>query len=212
MFQALKVLSCSTVFAAAFCTLSTSQAANVPLGQSNSHFGSWQDAVEARFDPQSGNTRVAGRVASGVCFALSLPQEWRAQTGEAGIHLKAAFSQAELEVGLRSAHELRGMPQPDLASRDAALLQQDYENLLGRPAQSVSLASVSTGAIRWSATWFDAYLPANSHGMTIETLIVPMSSDWVLELSVTQVEERERYEALLQSMLAGLRVQRDSDC
>ncbi len=208
MIQALKVLSCPAALAALLCTLSTTQAANVPLANS----GSWQETLQTRFDPDAKQTRVAGRVASGLCFSLSLPQEWRVQTGGAETRLKAVSSDAELNVGLRSAHELRGMPQPDLASRDAALLQQDYENLLGRPAQSVSLASAPTGAARWSATWFDAYLPSGSHGMTVETLIVPLSGEWVLELSVTQVEEKERYEALLHSMLVGLRIQRDSAC
>lgn len=208
MIQASKIVSCGTALAALLCMTSIAQAATAPLGAS----GSWQETIRTRFEPQAGQTRVAGRVSSGLCFALSLPQEWRAYAEGSGTRLKAAFSDAELEVGLRSAHELRDMPQPDLASRDAALLQQDYESLLGRPAQSVSLASLSTGATRWSATWVDAYLPSGSHGMTVETLIVPLSSEWVLELSVTQVMEKERYEALLASVLSGLRIQRGSDC
>ncbi len=171
-----------------------------------------QESVQVRFDARVGQTRVVGPAAPKACFALSLPQELRSQTGGLDTRLKAAFSDAELEVSLRSAYELRGLPQSDLASRDAALLQQDYENLLGRPAQSVSLVSLSTGATRWSATWVDQHLPSGPQGMTIETLIVPLSSDWVLELSLTNVAEKARYEALMKAMLTSLKVQRGPTC
>jgi hypothetical protein len=150
---------------------------------------------------------MIGRVAPDLCFSLSLPDEWRRT--ESGV--KAALSDRELSVNLRSSQELRDMPQPDLVSRDAAALQQDYEELLGRPAQSVSLSS-SAGATRWSATWIDANLPTASHDMTVETLIVPLSSEWVLELSLSGAETREAYNALAQHLLARLKVQGRAAC
>jgi hypothetical protein len=150
---------------------------------------------------------MIGRVAPDLCFSLSLPDEWR-QT-EGGV--RAALSDRELSVNLRSSQELRDLPQPDLVSRDAAALQQDYEELLGRPAQSVSLSS-SAGATRWSATWIDANLPTASHDMTVETLIVPLSSEWVLELSLSGAETREAYNALAQHLLARLKVQGRAAC
>jgi hypothetical protein len=103
------------------------------------------------------------------------------------------------------------MPQPDLASRDAAFLQRDYEELLGRPAQSVSLSS-DAGATRWSATWIDANLPTASHAMTIEALIVPLSNEWVLELSLSGAETQGAYNAIAQRLLANLKVQGRSTC
>jgi hypothetical protein len=208
MIHALTMRSYPVALAAMLCLSSMTQAANAPFKSS----GPWQGSVQVRFDARTGQTRVLGPVAPEACFALSLPQEWRSQTGGLDTHLKAASSNAELEVSLRSAYELRGLPQPDLASRDAALLQQDYENLLGRPAQSISLASLAAGASRWSATWVDAHLPSGAHGMTVETLIVPLSSDWVLELSLTNVEERAHYEALMKAMLTSLKVQRGPAC
>jgi len=206
MIQALTMRSCSAALAALLCLSPMAQAANVPLD------GSWQGSVQVRFDARVGQTRVLGPAAHEACFALSLPQEWRSQTGGLDTRLKAVFSNAELEVSMRPAHELRGLPQPDLASRDAALLQRDYENLLGRPAQSISLASLSTGATRWSATWIDAHLPSGAQGMTVETLIVPLSSDWVLELSLTNVEEKGQYETLMKAILTSLKVQRGPAC
>ena len=105
------------------------------------------------------------------------------------------------------------MPQPDLAIRDAAALQRDYEELMGQPAQSVSLSSeAGAGAIRWSATWIDANLPTASNAMTVETLIVPLSSEWVLELSLSGVRSREGYEALAWRLLARLKVEGRAAC
>jgi len=176
--------------------------ANGPLGQTG--IG---EPVQARFDTATRQTWVTGRVATDLCFSLTLPDEWRRSTQG----LKAASSDVELAVSLRSAQELRDLPQPDLASRDAAVLQRDYEELLGRPAQSVSLTS-NAGATRWSATWIDASLPMSSHAMTVETLIIPLSSDWVLELSLSGVEAQEDYHALTQRLLARLKVQGRASC
>lgn len=164
-------------------------------------------AIEARFNAAAQQTLVTGRAAPDLCFSLSLPEEWR-RTEEG---LKAVRSDASLALGLRSAEELSALPQPDLASRDAAALQQDYEDLLGRPAQSVS-QSTDAGATRWSATWVDANLPMASHAMTVETLIVPLSNAWVLELSLSGVETREAYDALAARVLARLRVQGRASC
>jgi len=164
-------------------------------------------AIEARFNAAAQQTLVTGRAAPDLCFSLSLPEEWR-RTEEG---LKAVRSDASLALGLRSAKELSALPQPDLAGRDAAALQQDYEDLLGRPAQSISL-STDAGATRWSATWVDANLPMASHAMTVETLIVPLSNAWVLELSLSGVETREAYDALAARLLARLRVQGRASC
>ena len=164
-------------------------------------------AIEARFNAAAQQTLVTGKAAPDLCFSLSLPEEWR-RTEEG---LKAVRSDASLALGLRSAEELSALPQPDLAGRDAAALQQDYEGLLGRPAQSISL-STDAGATRWSATWVDANLPMASHAMTVETLIVPLSNAWVLELSLSGVETREAYDALAARVLARLRVQGRASC
>ncbi|HZW48065.1 MAG TPA: hypothetical protein VFF61_11100 [Microvirga sp.] len=206
MGQNFVLLPCVVALAAALCGVPKAQAAKVPLPASFS----LAEHVQVRFDPQWHRTRVAGHVGSSQCFSFTLPQEWRSTTGGMETRLRAVSSDAELVVSLRSAHELRGLPQPDLASRDAALLQKDYENRLGRPAQSVSLASLAPGATRWSATWIDAHLPGGP--MTVEAFIVPLSEDWVLELSLSNMDVKEEYDALVRSLLADLRVRQGSGC
>jgi len=181
---------------------SAAQAANGPLDTAG-----MDGSVQARFDPVTRQTWIRGHASPDLCFSLSLPDEW--QRTEDGI--KAVRSNEGLSVNLRSSRELRDLPQPDLVSRDAAALQQDYEALLGRPAQSVSLSS-DEGATRWSATWIDANLPEASHGMTVETLIVPLSGDWVLELSLSGIETRGAYDALARHLLARLKVQGRAAC
>lgn len=168
------------------------------------------EEVHARFNPRSGQTHVTGRAPLEQCFFLTLPQEWQTTTGGLKTRLKSTSSEVELTVNLRSSHELRGLPQGDLASRDAALLQQDYENLLGRPAQAVSVTSLTPQATRWSATWIDANLPSGP--MTVETFIVPLSEHWVLELSFTNVIAKEEHEALVRSLLDGLELGRGGGC
>lgn len=159
--------------------------------------------MQAHFDAQSRQTRVVGNVTPNLCFSLVLPQEWRSTAGDMKMRLKSVLSNAVLTVNLRSSQELRGFPQADLAGRDAALLQQDYESLLGRPAQSVSLDSLSAEATRWSATWIDAYLPAGS--MTVEAFIIPLPENSVLELSFSDVGEKEEYGSLVRTVLNTLR-------
>lgn len=190
------------VFLAGLSIAPVAQAANDPLDRINGN-----EPIQAHFDSVTRQTQVSGKAAPDLCFSFALPDEWLLT--EAG--LKAVVSNADLTIGLRSAQELRDMPQPDLATRDAAVLQQDYEQLLGRPAQSVSLSS-NAGATRWSATWIDAALPTSSHAMTVETLIVPLSSEWVLELSLSGVETREAYNALAQRLLMRLKVQSRAAC
>jgi hypothetical protein len=190
------------VILAGLAVIPVAQAANGPLDTI-----AISGPVQARFDPVTRQTWVKGRAAPDLCFSLSLPDEWRPTE----VGLEAVLSREELSVSLRSAQELRDMPQPDLVGRDAAALQQDYEELLGRPAQSVSLSS-DAGATRWSATWIDASLPTAAQAMTIETLIVPLSGEWLLELSLSGAETREAYNALEHHLLARLKVQGRAAC
>jgi len=172
----------------------------------------WRETSEIRFDPSMRETRLATRVTPGLCFSLSLPQEWRLSGEQGGFHVRAVSLEAGLDLSLRSAQELQDLPQPELAHRDAAFLQRDYEGLLGRPAQSVSLTSPVPGATRWSATWIDASLPSASRAMTVDALIVPLSNEWVLELSLRDVEEVELHDALSRRILAGLQVRAGAAC
>lgn len=206
MGKSFAALSGMLALAAALCVSHQALATKIST-QSGAGFS---EDVQAQFDPRSGQTNIVGRASSGQCFFLSLPQEWHAVAGGMETRLKSTASAAELTVNLRSSQELRGLPQSDLASRDAALLQQDFENLLGRPAQSVSLASLTAQTTRWSATWIDASLPSGP--MTVETFIVPMPEGWVLELSFANVAAKDEYEALVRSLLSGLELRQGGGC
>ena len=183
------------------------QASSGPLGRDGS-----TGQTAAYYDPALRETRITGHAAPGLCFSFRLPQEWRLDTDGPETRLKAAFSEAGIAMKLRSAGALRHLPQRDLASRGAAFLQRDYEDLLGRPAQSVSLASSHTGAVRWSATWIDANLPTPSRTMTVEAFIIPLSKEWVLELSPENTGTPEAHNALVRHLLTGLTVHSGADC
>jgi hypothetical protein len=189
-------------FRAGLAALATCLA--LPSGANTLPVGQGMEAVSARFDLSTNETRVTARIAARLCASLSLPQEWRLDLGEGRTSLRSVADDAEIILSIRSARDLQHLPQPDLPSRDAALLQSDYETTLGRPAQAVSLASYASGATRWTATWIDAQLPTASHALTVETFIVPLSDDWLLELSLDHVEARDAYHALARQALASL--------
>jgi hypothetical protein len=48
--------------------------------------------------------------------------------------------------------------------------------------------------------------------MIVETLIVPLSGEWVLELSVNGVENQAAYDALAHRLLTRLQVQGRAAC
>jgi len=176
------------------------------------------EAVSTRFDPTTRETHVASRVAPNLCYSLSLPQEWQVNAApvqgadQRTMNLKAASGEAELGLAVRSARELQEMPQTDLPGRDAAYLQRDYEDALGQPAQAVSLSTTPSGATRWTATWIDANLPSASHALTVETFILPLSDDWLLELSLDKMEARDAYVALMHQVLASVKVKARAAC
>lgn len=170
------------------------------------------EAVQVHFDGTLQETRVSSRLAPGSCLSLTLPREWRLAANGGKLRLESRSLAAAIEIALRSERELKDLPQPDLAGRDAALLQRDWEGMLGRPAQSVSLASTGPGALRWTATWFDARFPAPSQAMTVETFIVPLSRTWVAELSLTEVASPEVYDALVRQVLSRLKMSADDRC
>ena len=43
----------------------------------------WNETSDTRFDPTTRETRLTSRVTPGLCFSVSLPQEWR-MTAEEG--------------------------------------------------------------------------------------------------------------------------------
>jgi hypothetical protein len=162
--------------------------------------------------PASGETLFRARLNSAVCVAISLPQEWR-QDHEAarGLRLVSSRGAGEIEISSRSVRDLSEWPQADAVSRDAALLQHDHEDVLGRKAQTSALEPIGAGA-RWTATWTDFNLPAPSHSLTLETYIVPASRDWLLEVSISDVDDRGAYDDLVQQVLSGVQTTGATRC
>jgi hypothetical protein len=194
----------------------TALVAALPVEAANGSLAATGD-MQAQYDPAARETRVSGHAARGLCFSFRLPQKWHLNTDGPETGLESISSEAQLGMSLRSAEALRHLPQRDLASRDAAFLQRDYEEVLGRPAQSASLSppvadAPIAGAVRWSATWVDANLPTPSRAMTVEALIVPLSAEWVLELTPANIDGAEPSNALVRQVLTGLILRSGADC
>lgn len=172
-----------------------------------------QPEIAARFDPASRATHVTARV-PGACAALDLPLAWTLDESAAPARLEAAQGGPSLEVNLRAARNLP--PVQSLASREgplastgdlprraAAALQREHEEVMGRPAQSVAFTALDDGAWRFTATWLDANLPAP---VTEDTVFVPLSADWVLELTLDGADSRDMHEMLWGEVMERVRV------
>jgi hypothetical protein len=169
--------------------------------------------IAARFDHALRATRVTAR-APGACAALDLPLAWTLDETAAPARLEAAQGGPTIDMNLRAARALP--PVPSLASRDGALpadtdlprraaaaLQREHEEALGRPAQSVALTALDAGAWRFTATWLDPNLPAP---VTHDTVLLPLSPDWVLELTLDGASSRDMHEMLLGEVMERTRV------
>jgi len=203
----MRPIRCPAILLAAIVLL----AAGLP-GQAVARLaGDVRPAVSAHFDSRADRTRIAQRVGNS-CMMMILPQAWSIASQDERRIVLSASDGRELEVVLRPARAARDLPQADPASRDAALLQQDHEGLFGRPAQAATLVSLPAGAKRWTATWIDASLPGASREVTLDTLIVPFSDEWVLELSLAQAGTPAAYEQLMTELLTGLRRESADAC
>ncbi|MCB8821898.1 hypothetical protein [Microvirga rosea] len=168
--------------------------------------------IAVRFDLKAEQTRVTGRIGDNLCVMLSFPDEWRLAAGGGLRAVVEASHGGEVELVFRPAGEVKDLPQVDLASRDAALLQRDHEEVFGRPAQSATLATLTPGIKRWTATWSDVNLPAASGQITLDTVIVALSDEWLLELSFSEIGTRSTYEATVAEILSSLRLDSASAC
>jgi hypothetical protein len=186
-------------------TLDRPALANLALGA--------QPEIAARFDPASRATHVTVRV-PGACAALDLPLAWTLDESAAPARLEAAQGGPSLEVNLRAARNLPPVqslasregalaPTGDLPRRAAAALQREHEEVMGRPAQSVAFTVLDDGAWRFTATWLDANLPAP---VTEDTVFVPLSADWVLELTLDDTDSRGMHEMLWGEVMERVRV------
>ena len=176
--------------------------------------GAAGEPISAVYDPAAGETHVWGRLADDLCFSLRMPREWRAAAAGGGpTRLEAVSSGAELEIVARSADDLRDAAGPDLPRRSAAALQREYEETLGKPAQSASIEPLGdAGAIRWAATWIDANFSGAGGAFAVETVIIPVAPEWLLELTATKVEGGAMADALVGRALSSLEVATGGGC
>ena len=195
----------SAALMVAFLSSSVTVSASAPAGA---------DLVKPAIEHLTGNgdRRINARVAPDLCVAVSLPARWTAQAGDGGtVVLSAPGEDGEISISARSYDDLHGMPQRDPIERDAAFLQRDHEELMGRPAHAINLEAVE-GASRWTATWIDPNLPSPSHMLIVETYILSALPEWLLEVSVSDIPDRSAREALVDRVLSGIKATRSPHC
>ncbi|WP_046866010.1 hypothetical protein [Microvirga massiliensis] len=168
--------------------------------------------LTAQSDPSAHERSVRGRLAAGLCISLRLPENWTLSTDRGRAHLLDAKSGAEFEIDARSTVEPRDSQEADLSGREAAALQKQYEEIIGKPAQAVLHEPTNyVGVSHWSATWIDANFAAESHSHVIETFIV-VDHKSVVDVTLVNVGAREAYDRHVSRMLSSLRIETEEDC
>ncbi len=95
------------------------------------------------YRPAFGETQITARLNPGLCVAFSVPDEWRRDDAAAGgLRLVSSTGEGEIEIASRSIRDLNDLPQGNVSARDAALLQRDHEEILGRKAQASAVETM----------------------------------------------------------------------
>ncbi len=171
------------------------------------------DDVSAVFSPGRHETGIRAPLAQDLCVAMRLPEEWRASQDDHGIRLRSTEWGSELSLSARSASELRTYPRAGAAARDALALQREYEEMLGKPAQSLAHEPTGyPGVSRWSAMWIDMNFAAASRALSIETYIVETNGPWTVELTFANVGAAKEHDAEVGRMLSSLQVTLGRGC
>lgn len=166
--------------------------------------------IAVRFDPVTRETQVRDRVGAGLCVSFRLAQEWKGPDG--GGSILTASSGEDLELRLRPGSGWQDLPRAERVAREAAGLQRSYEDLIGKPAQSVTHQETGLpGVSRWSATWVDGNLADPGHALTVETFIVDLRGGAALELTMS-AEDGEAYRREVGRLLSSLQVTSGGEC
>jgi hypothetical protein len=206
-------IACLAVFLALPGSLAFSSAGpSAKFEPDRAPFPSSVAGLTAQSDPSAHETRVRGRLAAGLCISLQLPENWTLSTDRGRAHLLDATSGAEFEIDARTTGEPREFQEADPAGREAAALQKQYEEIIGKPAQAVLHEPTNyAGVSHWSATWIDANFAAESHAHVIETFIV-VDHKSVIDVTLVNVGTREAYDRHVLLMLSSLLIETEEDC
>jgi hypothetical protein len=156
-------------------------------------------------------TRIRSAIGPDLCVSLRLPGVWKVERPQPHrIDVIDAQTGARIEITAYTDADLPPGPET-LIQRAASNLQQEYERLLGKPAQVTTLDPVPIyPAMRWTATWIDGNLAHDDRALSLEEFIMEPVPNRILEVAVSRAKEHGG--DVIGRALETLRVQRAAAC
>jgi hypothetical protein len=170
-----------------------------------------EGAPMAVFDPLRRETRVQGLVPGpspgtpdgSACVDLRLPGTWRAVPEGGLVRLSADDASLELELSAAAPGRDGG----------AEGLRRDYEALLGRPAQALTVSPTDLpGVSRVQATWTDGAFDNPGRSFDLDAFLVETPRAGLLTLTVQDASNAPRPDPRLAGALRTLRVTPAASC
>jgi hypothetical protein len=129
-------------------------------------------------------------IGADLCVSLRLPGRWKVEHPEPH-RINAIDAEKGAQIEIIAYADADFEPGPETLIRRAALnLQQEYERLLGRPAQMTTLEPVpSSPAMRWTATWIDGNFAPDDHALSFETFILEPILNRIVQISISEAGE-----------------------
>jgi hypothetical protein len=166
-----------------------------PLGGKSQH----------RDESNENTTMIRSALGGDLCISVRLTGRWTVERDGQRLYAIAVEDQADIQIIVLSDADLAPGPET-LTQRAASSLQNDYERLLGKPAQVVTLERVpASSATRWTATWLDSNFLSEGRDLSLEAFIFEPVPNRVVEMTVSGA--RERRSTILQRALETLTIE-----
>jgi hypothetical protein len=158
-----------------------------------------------RDEADQNTTMIRSAVGGDLCISVRLMGQWTVERDGQRLHAIHVEDGADIQMIVLTDTDLAPSPET-LTQRAASSLQDEYERLLGKPAQVVTLERVPTSpATRWTATWVDSNFPNEDRDLSLEVFIFEPLPNRVVEMTVSGGSERR--DTIVQGALETLTIE-----
>jgi hypothetical protein len=148
--------------------------------------------------------------ATRLCYMYEVSGDWR-PAGEQGL-LRSSDGRELAGVLLWSESDLAHFEGPDLISRAAKRITQEYEKRQGRPLTDVQLipfeSIIRVGAMKWLASWPGEYA-GKAALLKASKVLVEIAPAWIAQITVAGTQDDDR---LAKKILEALDTSSDPNC
>jgi hypothetical protein len=145
---------------------------------------------QRRDETDQNTTLIRSAVGGDLCISVRLMGQWTVEHDGEWLRAIDVEDEAELQIIVLNDADLAPGPET-LTERASASLQDEYERLLGKPAQVVTLERVpASSATRWTATWVDSNFASEDRELSLEAFIFEPVANRVVEMTVSGGSER----------------------